>query len=908
MIAVMFIFMILLPVMVFSITIEDITLIPKFEIDDQGYSGNLCFNPVDGTIHAVWVRGNFMRYRVRTPDGVWQPIEEISTGTLRPGSHENGNPRNAIGLFIDDDGISHIVFNEQGGSVFYFKGTPGNWETPVLIAPKGNNTSYAQIKIIKNYKIVTFLDLDEKELYYLECWDGVWGPVTYMYDADNPNLALGENGMVYSLAREFIWKNEERYNGIFAYKIPGFTDWSYVKYVTDADRRCGKEVSLAVGAGKIYAGWNNSTGIGGDFKGEVFCAAANEPGVYWNKRLGGKEMFYEATGDPYATTSVYSDGTPLLINGKTKFNRYVVWNGKYWSAQGKGDWADGLPRFINDGKTAWMILSSTRYETLPVTAHGFINTLIPEGYDFSNRKPVIQSVPDTLAAVGYPWSTVCQATDADGDPVSYAPTWIPAGMTVDSTSGLIRWTPSETGTYIIGVKAVDSERGFDAQYFRLHVVDNATLAQFSADVLSGEPPLQVQFTDESVGEIQSWTWDFGDGTSSTQQHPSHTYQNAGFYTVKLIASGLVQSDTLVRTQYIHTFYHPPVAAFTASPDTGIAPLSVQFTDASSGRIDTWAWAFGDGVTSAQQNPSHVYSDPGTYTAVLNISGPGGQSASECPVHVLAAPPVARFGASPRSGYRPLTVQFTDSSTGTVSSYMWDFGDGQTSNEASPAHVYENEGVYTVRVSLTGPGGEDDLEKTNYIFVGDVEPPVALFTADPLDGLAPLTVSFTNQSTGSIIGYQWYFGDVQLPDGGLSGEENPTHTYQEAGTYSVLLTVIGPDTSVDELKHNLIQVSATRVQSESAPEAFSLYPNHPNPFNMQTQIRYDLPNSSDVDFVIYDALGKMVFEWHPSAQAPGRYQFVWNGLDYSGQPVPSGIYILHFHASEFHDRLKLMLIK
>jgi len=175
---------------------------------------------------------------------------------------------------------------------------------------------------------------------------------------------------------------------------------------------------------------------------------------------------------------------------------------------------------------------------------------------------------------------------------------------------------------------------------------------------------------------------------------------------------------------------PPVASFTASPTSGDAPLTVQFTDRSTGDITSWSWSFGDGGTSSSRNPVHTYQAAATYTARLTVVGPGGSGTYTETIRVTEVPPppppapVAGFSASPTSGEAPLTVQFTDTSTGEIDSWGWSFGDGGTSTARSPSHTYSSKGNYTARLTVTGPGGSDSasqaIEVWEYKFnIGDI---------------------------------------------------------------------------------------------------------------------------------------------------------------------------------------------
>lgn len=149
------------------------------------------------------------------------------------------------------------------------------------------------------------------------------------------------------------------------------------------------------------------------------------------------------------------------------------------------------------------------------------------------------------------------------------------------------------------------------------------VADFEGFPTSGNIPLIVDFTDLSTGDIDTWEWDFGDGNTSTDQNPQHTYSSAGLFTVSLIVNGPGGADTATFEDYIFTTIEAPVAEFEGSPTMGEAPLLVTFTDLSTGDIDTYKWYFGDGDSSDIQNPQHEYQFPGNFTVTLEVSGPGG---------------------------------------------------------------------------------------------------------------------------------------------------------------------------------------------------------------------------------------------------------------------------------------------
>jgi len=153
-------------------------------------------------------------------------------------------------------------------------------------------------------------------------------------------------------------------------------------------------------------------------------------------------------------------------------------------------------------------------------------------------------------------------------------------------------------------------------------------------------------------------------------------------------------------------YTPVFAAiFTASTTSGKAPLTVHFADSSAGSITKWLWNFGDGQTGTIHSPSHTYSKAGAYTVTLTVTGAGGTNTCTQPGYITVyAAPEANFSATPSSGKAPLQVNFTNKSTGLVTSWLWRFGDGATSTDESPDHTYNTPGTYTAMLTAYGPGG------------------------------------------------------------------------------------------------------------------------------------------------------------------------------------------------------------
>ncbi|MSR63651.1 MAG: PKD domain-containing protein [Planctomycetes bacterium] len=359
-----------------------------------------------------------------------------------------------------------------------------------------------------------------------------------------------------------------------------------------------------------------------------------------------------------------------------------------------------------------------------------------------------------------------------------------------------------SGTYTVALTVAGpdgSSTGTRSSY--ITVSEPPPVADFDVPSTSGFAPFTAVFTDQSSGVVATRLWSFGDGTSSSASAPQHVYAAPGSYTVSLTVSSSFGTDTVVKSNLIVVRDPTPVAHLSAPQTSGVAPLAVQFADASAGLITAWWWEFGDGATSAERDPEHVYLLPGTYSVRLSVAGPNG-SDDELRTDLVVVsepPPTADFQVSATQGFAPLGVQFTDQSLGLLSSWSWSFGDGSSSNSSSPSHVYTTPGTYDVQMTVAGPGGSDT--KTIAALVAVADPlPVAAFAALPSSGIAPLTVQFTDASSGWVTGWSWSFGD-----GASASEASPAHVYTTPGTYSVSLVASGPTGSSTLSKNALVNV-------------------------------------------------------------------------------------------------------
>ncbi len=235
----------------------------------------------------------------------------------------------------------------------------------------------------------------------------------------------------------------------------------------------------------------------------------------------------------------------------------------------------------------------------------------------------------------------------------------------------------------------------------------------------------------------------------------------------------------------------PVADFTADKVSGCAPLIVTFTDLSTNNPTSWIWDFGNGVTSTAKNPVTNFSLPGTYTVKLVARNNDGLDEEVKTNYITVFPaPSANFTANITTACVPATIQFTDQTTvppgaGTITNWLWNFGDGGTSTSQNPSHTFTTAGFYTISLQVTSSTGCQSFKSIGrYIrIINGIDADFVYSQPNTCQG--PFTIDFNDQSSGpGNLTYLWNFGN----GGPTSNQVNPTAIYNTAGTYPVTLTV------------------------------------------------------------------------------------------------------------------------
>ena len=581
------------------------------------------------------------------------------------------------------------------------------------------------------------------------------------------------------------------------------------------------------------------------------------------------------------------------------------------------------------------------------------------------------------------------------NPTSWSWTFGDGGTSTAQNPG---HTYTSAGVYTVTLTATNAY-GSDGETKTNYITVTAPAAPVAAFVgtpTSGSYPLEVAFTDQSSGNPTSWSWTFGDGGTSTAQNPSHEYTAAGVYTVSLTATSAYGSDGETKTDYI-TVTEPGVTTFvTANGETSVVG-SVSGTFANTAASDgvnqvitevaytghprkTYSylehrWSFdlpaggeatfhleasrsdnsdGDNMVFAYSTDGAIWTNLATVSSATEqsfnvplgvLSGAvtvrvvdsdrtwGNSSMDSVNVDYMAfemgdvqpTAPTADFAGTPTSGEYPLTVSFTDLSTGDPTGWSWTFGDGGVSTAQNPSHEYTAAGTYTVSLTASNAQGEDTATKIDYITV-----------TEPGQGGSGAHVE--DIVVSRVISGRKYYGRavVTIFDDGGAAVSGATVTGVMTGDGTETLSgLTGPDGSVTlqtarkyygtsefcfevtDVTHasldydsaaNLVTKSCESGDIFSADETllvtrFSLDQNAPNPFNPMTEIKFALPVEANVRLVIYNLKGEVVETLIDGTRGRGIHTATWDARDQA-----SGVYFYRLEAGNYTQTRKMIMLK
>lgn len=392
--------------------------------------------------------------------------------------------------------------------------------------------------------------------------------------------------------------------------------------------------------------------------------------------------------------------------------------------------------------------------------------------------------------------------DFEADTTSFCPPYVVNFKDI-STGGLItsrNWTfgPSQSstgnnafptvsyttpGVYNVTLTVSDGSRTASVTKTAfIEVFSNPTAKFVSTTARSGCAPIGVSFADSSkVGSapISSWTWNFGNGTTSNQQNPSHNYGFGGQYSVSL---NVIDTNGCVgnvrKPAFVQANFKPKAQFSSSNPHHCKAPHVVNYTNTTKGTYPmTFAWSFGDGTSSAQENPIKTYATGIFDVRLIVIDRNGCRDTIRKPAYASVTNTLANFSLSDTICQSD-SVQLQNLSVG-GSGYTWTFGDGSGSSLRDPVKVYAAKGLYTIKLlTATSQTCIDSISKSIY-----VDKPEAKFSAAPNYNCEDLLVRYSDSSSVNVVKWTWNFGNRSS-----STQQNPTNYFSTSGVFNDTLVV------------------------------------------------------------------------------------------------------------------------
>lgn len=529
------------------------------------------------------------------------------------------------------------------------------------------------------------------------------------------------------------------------------------------------------------------------------------------------------------------------------------------------DFGDGVTDTAQDPKHQYSKVGNYTV-TLKTTSTTGKPGIVTRGIKVSDQLKVMFSVIDTSCLNApvqfYNSSSLCSGT------MTYE--WNFGDGSIDTAKNP-RHKYNKDGVYFVKLKIFSSGGSVDF-FTQQTVVTTRADAKFSS-ISSGCLNVPFQFLDSSTvctGTLR-YFWDFGDGGSDTIKNPLHKFSKNGIYTVKLkILSSGGSIDSMKKT--IHISNLPKANFTTLIPNCLNAPI--HFVDSSnvcSGPLK-YLWSFHDATTDTVQNPIHLYKLSGNFTVKLKIQSDDG-SIDSIEKRISVDPAPKAIISSPNLACVNSRVQYLELATAHY--YLWSFGDGDTSNQKNPSHVYTKPGTYKVMLKVGYTGGcEDSMSKS---IIVSPEPLINWKITSP----KVRDIDFVALDT-NFKSYLWDFGDSIT-----STSFHQLHTYKKDGVYDVKLIVEDSFGCTSE-KDTQITIANTSLQKNANFNSLKV---SPNPFSSSFNISFNLSSTQRTIIQLCDLDGRVINEVYNGMLKEGR-----NELQVSC-PLPSGIYMLRLVTKE-----------
>ncbi len=424
----------------------------------------------------------------------------------------------------------------------------------------------------------------------------------------------------------------------------------------------------------------------------------------------------------------------------------------------------------------------------------------------------------------------------------------------------------------------------------------------------------VNFWDYSGGSPTSFSWDFGDNTTSTLQNPNHVYSSAGTYYVCLTIVDLNGTTCSYCDNVVAGPNYGGCQAYFYAQSDSSSVNGLNFSNYSFGNSTVFAWDFGDGSTSNVENPNHVYAAAGTYQVCLTISDSsntcqstycdvvtvGGQNGGGCQAY---------FYSSIDSSNTNL-VNFSNYSNGTPTTFAWDFGDNTTSNLENPNHVYAAAGTYQVCLTIGDSSGVTCVFCDNIITGNQGGTCQANFYVVN-DSIDPTNITVYDYSTcgnGGNCQYLWDFGDGTTS----TAQYFTTHIYPGNGPYYLCLTIGDGNgcssTHCDSIYAGrsggiTLNIHNQLAGIDESKSVSTVLENYPNPFSGSTTVNYSISKNAIVELTIVDLMGNKVAVIEKDTKSAGSYTAKWNA-----ENVTDGMYLIRLKVNDQLTTKKIIITK
>jgi PKD repeat protein len=360
---------------------------------------------------------------------------------------------------------------------------------------------------------------------------------------------------------------------------------------------------------------------------------------------------------------------------------------------------------------------------------------------------------------------------------------------------------ADDGECVVTLTVYDNKGATNTKTASIKVMNKPPVADLTTSATILDKKETVTFDASSSydpdGTIVSYEWEFGDRNTATGVSVSHAYSDSGTYSVTLtVTDNDGETDTITITKKVRN--KAPVAIVTEMSETSYVKDVVTVNAADSydpdGIIVSYEWDFGDGNIATGKSVNHLYEDDGVYSVTLTVTDNDGATDSTTATKtVLNRSPAASFSENATTVMTNEAIHFDASTSydidGTIVSYMWNFGDGNTATGVVVDHAYDNDGVYTVTLKVTDNDGETGLDTTTKTALN--RPPATSFTESATTVMPEEMIHFDASESydvdGILVSYEWDFGDGHTTTG-ITAD----HAYSEEGTYAVTLTVTDDD--------------------------------------------------------------------------------------------------------------------